>query len=337
MSKKRRERKDEHIENYLKSRTTTDNLFEDVYIEHQALSDINFDEIDTSIEFMGRRISMPIMVNAMTGGGEIGRDINENLSSLCQKFNIPMAVGSEAIAIDDEETRESFSLMKEKDIVRIGNLGSERDLEDFTFAKDLIKADAMQVHLNMAQELAMGEGDRDFSNTKACIKNLVDNFDLPIIVKETGCGISQRVAKDLVDIGIQYIDISGKGGTNFLEIEDLRNVETDFSDLYDWGIPSAKSIIDARRASEDVFIIASGGIKTGLDVVKSIILGADMAAMSGEILRYLLMGGYEILENFLKELRYKIKMIMCLLGVKNIEELKKVDYKLTGRLKDLVD
>lgn len=337
MTDKRRERKDEHIENYLKSKGNTDNLFGDVYIDHQALSDIKFDDIDTSIEFMGRRISMPIMVNAMTGGGEIAWDINENLSSLCQKFNIPMAVGSEAIAIDDEETRESFILLKEKDIVRIGNLGSERSLEDFNFAKDLIKADAMQIHLNIAQELAMEEGDRDFTNSEPCIKELVEKLDVPLIVKETGFGISQKAAQDLIRLGVKYIDVSGKGGTNFLEIEDLRNVDSDFSDLYDWGIPTAKSIIDVRRVSDDVFIIASGGINSGLDIVKSIVLGADMAAMSGEVLKYLLLGGYDALENFLDDLRYKLKMIMCLLGVKNIEELKKVDYKLTGKLKDLVD
>ena len=136
--------------------------------------------------------------------------------------------------------------------------------------------------------------------------------------------------------GIKYIDISGKGGTNFIEIEDLRDVETDFSELYDWGIPTAKAIIDVRSLSDEVFIIASGGIKTAMDIVKSIVIGADMAAMSGEVLKYLLHGGYVACEDFLKELNYKMKIIMCLLGVKNIEELKKVDYKVVGRLRELL-
>lgn len=280
---------------------------------------------------------MPIMVNAMTGGGEAGADINEDLSSICESLNIPMAVGSEAIAIDDEESIESFTLLKDKDLIKVGNLGSERSIEDFTFAADLIRADIMQVHLNMAQELVMPEGDKDFRGIRDNIKNLSKNFGIPIIVKETGAGISKVVAKDLIDLGVKYIDVSGKGGTNFIEIEDLRDMDTDFSELYNWGIPTAKAIIDVRSISSDIFIIASGGIRTAMDVVKSIIIGADMAAVSGEVLKYLLHGGYIACESYLKDLNDKIKIIMCLLGVKNIEELKKVDYKIVGRLKELID
>ncbi len=248
-----------------------------------------------------------------------------------------MAVGSEAIAIDDEESRESFTLLKDKDLIKVGNLGSERSIEDFTFAADLIGADIMQVHLNMAQELVMPEGDKDFRGIRDNIKNLSKNFATPIIVKETGAGISKVVAKDLIDLGVKYIDVSGKGGTNFIEIEDLRDMDTDFSELYNWGIPTAKAIIDVRSISSDVFIIASGGIRTAMDVVKSIIIGADMAAVSGEVLKYLLHGGYIACESYLKDLNDKIKIIMCLLGVKNIEELKKVDYKIVGRLRELID
>lgn len=332
----RRERKDEHIANYLKSESFTENLLDDIYLEHKALSEIAIDEIDTSIEFLGIKITMPLMVNAMTGGGEAGADINEDLSSICESTGIPMAVGSEAIAIDDEESRESFTLLKDKNLIKIGNLGSEKSLDDFIFAKDLVGADMMQVHLNMAQELVMPEGDRDFRGIGKNIENLSNRLGIPIIVKETGSGISKEVAKDLMAKGIKYIDISGKGGTNFIEIEDLRDVETDFSELYDWGIPTAKAIIDVRSLSDEVFIIASGGIKTAMDIVKSIVIGADMAAMSGEVLKYLLHGGYVACEDFLKELNYKMKIIMCLLGVKNIEELKKVDYKVVGRLRELL-
>lgn len=333
----RRLRKDEHIENYLKSESLTNSLLDDIYIEHNALGNLSLDEIDTSIEFLGKKITMPLMVNAMTGGGEAGCDINEDLSSICESVGIPMAVGSEAIAIDDEESRDAFTLMKDKELIKIGNLGSERSLEDFVFARDLIKANAMQVHLNIAQELVMPEGDRDFRKLDENIKNLVENFDLPIIVKETGSGISKKVAQKLMTMGVKYIDVAGKGGTNFIEIEDLRDVETDFSEIYDWGIPTAKSIIDVRSVSKNVFIIASGGLRNAMDIVKSIIIGADMAAMSGEVLRYLLHGGYEACEDFLRDLNYKIKIIMCLVGAKNIEELKKVDYKVVGRLKELLD
>ena len=338
MDRQRRQRKDQHIENYLKTRTRGTTLLDCVYIEHNALSDVSLKQIDTSVEFMGQKIAMPLMVDAITGGGDSSASINEDLSSICQEINIPMAVGSESIALTDESSRESFELVKQKeDLFRIGNLGFERNYDDFIFARDLIDAKAMQVHLNIAQELVMKEGDNDFHSSIDIIGELVEKFSYPIIVKETGSGISKEVAQKLLEKNVQYIDVAGKGGTNFIEIEDLRDFEMDYSDLYNWGIPTAKSIIDCRSVSDDVFIIASGGIKTAMDVVKSIIIGADMAAMTGEVLNYLLRGGYQACEDFLKEVNHKIKIIMALLGVRNIEELKKVDYKLIGELKELVE
>lgn len=338
MNSQRRERKDAHIENYLRSKSKESTLLDNVYIEHNAISDVSLNEIDTSIDFMGKKIAMPLMVDAMTGGGSSSVSINEDLSSICETLNIPMAVGSESIAIADEESRESFELVKYKeDLFRVGNLGFERDFDDFVFARDLIEAHAMQVHLNLAQELVMKEGDNSYHSSLSLITRLVKEFPYPIIVKETGSGISKAVAKKLVDAGVKYIDVAGKGGTNFIEIEDLRDFEVDYSDLYDWGIPTAKSIIDVRSVSHDTFIIASGGIKTAMDVVKSIIIGADMAAMSGEVLNYLLHGGYDACESFLKEINLKIKIIMALLGVRTIDELKKVDYKLVGELRELVE
>lgn len=287
---------------------------------------------------MDKKISMPLMIDAMTGGGSVSISINEDLSSICESLNIPMAVGSESIALSEEDSRESFELVKYKEnLFRIGNLGFEREYEDFIFARDLIDANAMQVHLNLAQELVMKEGDNSYHSSLELIEKLVNDFDYPIIVKETGSGISKTVAKKLIDVGVKYIDVAGKGGTNFIEIEDLRDFEVDYSDLYNWGIPTAKSIIDIRSISDDTFIIASGGVRTAMDLAKSIIIGADMAAMTGEVLNYLLHGGYDACESFLKEINLKLKIIMALLGVRNIDELKNVDYKLTGELKELIE
>lgn len=338
MDTQRRERKDQHIENYLRTTSKSSTLLEDVYVEHYALSDVSISDIDTSIEFMGRKIPMPLMVDAMTGGGSSSASINEDLSSICESIGIPMAVGSESIALVDEASRESFELVGHKEnLFRVGNLGFERDYDDFLFARDLIDAHAMQVHLNIAQELVMKEGDNYFHSPIELIGELVEKFPTPIIVKETGSGISKRVAEELVAKGVKYVDVAGRGGTNFIEIEDLRDFDTDYSDLYSWGIPTAKSIIDTRSVSDDLFIIASGGLKTSIDIAKAIIIGADMCAMSGEVLNYLLRGGYDACENFLKEINYKLKIVMALVGVRNIEELKQVDYKLMGTLKNIVE
>ena len=337
MDEKRRARKDEHIENYLRSEFRSKTLLNNVYVEHNALSDINFDEIDTSIEFMGKKISMPVMVNAMTGGTEISEDINEDLSNICKDLNIPMAVGSESIALKDIKARESFSLLKEKDqVFKIGNLGLENSIENFEFAKDLIGARATQAHLNVAQELVMAEGERDFSNNFENLKNIKNNLSAPLIVKEVGFGMNKEVGKKLLDIGIKYIDVAGKGGTNFIEIEDMRIFDKDYSEFYSWGIPTAKSILDLRSLSDDFFLISSGGIRNASDVCKSIIIGADMCAISGEVLSFLLRGDYDYAQKYLEELQTKIKIFMALVGVKNIEELKKVPYKITGRLKELI-
>lgn len=337
MDEKRRARKDEHIENYLRSEFRSKTLLNNVYVEHNALSDINFDEIDTSIEFMGQKISMPVMVNAMTGGTEISEDINEDLSNICKDLNIPMAVGSESIALKDIKARESFSLLKEKDqVFKIGNLGLENSIENFEFAKDLIGARAMQAHLNVAQELVMAEGERNFSNNFENLKNIKNNLSAPLIVKEVGFGMNKEVGKKLLDIGIKYIDVAGKGGTNFIEIEDMRIFDKDYSEFYSWGIPTAKSILDLRSLSDDFFLISSGGIRNATDVCKSIIIGADMCAISGEVLSFLLRGDYDYAQKYLEELQTKIKIFMALVGVKNIEELKKVPYKITGRLKELI-
>ena len=338
MDEKRRERKDEHIENYLRSEFRSKTLLNNVYIEHNALSDVNFDEIDTTIEFLGEKISMPVMVNAMTGGTEISEDINEDLSNICRELNIPMAVGSESIAIKDLEARGSFSLLKDKeDTIKIGNLGLENNLENFEFAKDLIGAKAVQAHLNVAQELVMDEGERDFSNNYKNLANISKNLSVPLIVKEVGFGMSKEVGQKLLDVGVKYIDVAGKGGTNFIEIEDMRIFDKDYSEFYSWGIPTAKSILDVRSLSDDFFLISSGGIRNASDVCKSIIIGADMCAISGEVLSFLLRGDYDYALKYLKELQTKIKIFMALVGVKNIKELKSVPYKLTGRLKELVE
>lgn len=336
----RKKRKREHVENYLKTSFQGDTLFGDVYLEHNSLPDLNFSEIDTKTQFLGKTIDYPILINAMTGGAEFAQEINKELSLLAKEFNIAMAVGSETIILcEDEGCRESFEIVRENlgmDGLVFANLSANASLEDVEKALELINGDAIQLHLNVAQELAMEEGDRDFSGLYENIKNIINHIDKPVIIKEVGFGISQDVAKKLYDIGVRYIDISGHGGTNFIEIENLRNMNIDLSELYSWGIPTALSLIKCRELPDDLNIIASGGIKNSKDIVKSLVLGADLVGISGELLSYLIHGGYDNAKNYLDGLTYKIKMIMLLMGKKNIEELKNSDYKIIGDLKDLI-
>ncbi|NLL81041.1 MAG: type 2 isopentenyl-diphosphate Delta-isomerase [Tissierellia bacterium] len=334
-------RKREHIEYYLKTTFQGDTFLGDVFLEHNALPNLNFDEIDTSIVFGNKQIDFPLFINAMTGGSSLTREINKDLSTLARDFNIPMAVGSQTIALEgDEDAIDSFRIVREiigDQGVVIGNLSGQASVEEAKRAMDMINADAIQIHLNPAQELVMEEGDREFKGIIDNIEAIVNNIDKPVIVKEIGFGISKDVAEKLYNVGVRYIDISGYGGTNFIEIENLRNQSFDFTELYSWGIPTAASLINCRKLPNDLKLISSGGIRNSMDIVKSIALGAEVAGISGELLSYVVHGGYLNAKDYLDKIIYKMKILMLLLGKKNIEELKtSTDYRITGRLKDLV-
>ena len=335
----RKDRKKEHIEYYLKSISRNKTLFEDVYIEHISLPELNLDEIDTRTRFLDKIVEYPIMINAITGGTEFSQEINRDLSKIAKRYNIPMAVGSQTIALKDKESQESFRIVRKgmgKEGIVIANLNANASLDEVKYAMDILDADGIQLHLNPAQELVMKEGDRDFRGVLANIQNIVSNVEKPVIIKEVGFGISEKVAKLLYNVGVRYIDVSGIGGTNFIEIEDKRNDKMDFSDIYSWGIPTALSLIQCHRVSEDITLISSGGIRTSMDIIKSLCIGGDLVGISGEILKHLIEGGYDKANKYMRDLTYKIRVLMLLTGSKNIEELKKTPYKVKGDLKDLI-
>lgn len=335
----RKYRKREHIENYLRSSYTGNPLFDDVLLVHNSLPECDFYEVDTSTMFLNKNINFPLMINAMTGGSEFTEDINRDLSLIAKEFNLPMAVGSQTLAMEDKDAIKSYQIVREnmKDGIVLGNLSGRATVDEAKFAVEMIGADGLQIHLNPAQELAMDEGDRTFRGILTNIEKIVASLDVPVIVKEVGFGMSKEVVKRLYDSGVRIVDVSGYGGTNFMEVENLRNPENDLSELYSWGIPTAMSVIGAKSLGlDDLQIISSGGVRNSLDIAKSIAIGADMVAISGEILSYLIHGGYEYTMQYLAGLIYKTKIVMTLTGSKNIEELKKTKYFVTGRLKDLL-
>lgn len=335
----RKYRKREHIENYLRSSYTGNPLFDDVLLVHNSLPECDFYEVDTSTMFLNKKINFPLMINAMTGGSEFTEDINRDLSLIAKEFNLPMAVGSQTLAMEDKDAIKSYQIVREnmKDGIVLGNLSGRATVDEAKFAVEMIGADGLQIHLNPAQELAMDEGDRTFRGILTNIEKIVASLDVPVIVKEVGFGMSKEVVKRLYDSGVRIVDVSGYGGTNFMEVENLRNPENDLSELYSWGIPTAMSVIGAKSLElDDLQIISSGGVRNSLDIAKSIAIGADMVAISGEILSYLIHGGYEYTMQYLAGLIYKTKIVMTLTGSKNIEELKETKYFITGRLKDLL-
>lgn len=333
-------RKKEHIENYLRTSYKGDNLLGDIFIEHNSLPDLNLEEIDISTEFLGKKVDAPIIINAITGGTDFTQGINKDLASLAKTFNIPMAVGSQTIALEDEENAKSFAVVREtigSEGVVLSNLNGNLSVEDAIHAMELIDADGLQIHLNPAQELVMDEGDRNFKGIDKNIKAVLDGVDKPVIIKEVGFGISRDVGQRLWDLGVRNIDIAGYGGTNFIEIENLRNHTIDLSEFYNWGIPTALSLIECGNIDKDLNLISSGGIRNSMDIVKSLILGASITGISGELLAYLIHGGYDNAEQYLRNLIYKTKVTMLLLGKKNLGELKDTEYRITGKLKELLN
>lgn len=333
----RMKRKDEHLKYFLMSRPSRSNGFTDVVLQNNSLPDADFDEISTEYVFLNKYIDCPLMINAMTGGTEYSGDINRELARLAVKFNIPIAVGSQTVAFDNPEAADTFKRVRDinRDGIVIANLSANSDIDDAYKAIDMIDADAVQLHLNAVQEMCMAEGDRSFRGVLDNIKEIAALAGVPVIVKETGFGMSFETAGKLYAAGVRYIDIGGKGGTNFVSIESLRNSERNCSFLEDWGIPTALSLLECRKASSDMFIICSGGISKAEEVIKALCMDADMAAIGGAILRILLEQGCDAAEKYLEELIYEIKVLMLLLGAKDVSDLKNVQYLLKGEIREL--
>lgn len=332
--KARAARKDEHIKLFMQSIAAKENGFKDIVIQNNALPEIDFESISTGCVFLSKAIEMPIMINAMTGGTEYTYEINQQLAKLSMACNIPMAVGSQTIAIHDKNTRESFKIVREinKSGIILANVSANSSYENVCEAIEMIAADAIQLHLNAAQEICMREGDRNFKGILNNIKNIVHEVKVPVIIKEVGFGISYEAAKKLYNVGVKYIDIGGRGGTNFIDIEDSRNQELDYSFLKHWGIPTAISLLECKHASRDLRIICSGGISKAEEIVKAITMGAILTGIGGLILRELLDNGYDAAKASIEKLQYQMKVFMLLLGTESIENLSKVNYFLKGEL-----
>jgi isopentenyl-diphosphate Delta-isomerase len=199
----------------------------------------------------------------------------------------------------------------------------------------MIEADAVQLHLNVVQEMCMTEGDRSFRGALDNIEHIAALSEVPVIVKETGFGMSFETAGKLHAAGVKYIDISGRGGTNFVSIESSRNIERDCTLMENWGIPTALSLLECRTANSDLFVICSGGISKSEEIIKALCMDADMVALGGALLRILIEKGYEAAEKYMEELISGIKVMMLLLGAKDVTELKNVQYLLKGELREL--
>ncbi|MBD3194163.1 MAG: type 2 isopentenyl-diphosphate Delta-isomerase, partial [Candidatus Lokiarchaeota archaeon] len=326
---------------------------EHINFVHDAIPELNLEDLVVSSEFLGKLISAPIIIGAMTGGTELTKKINISLAKAAQKFRIPMMVGSQRVILRHPETKPTFSAVREAapDIPIVGNIGIAQvaTSENFDYVREVvdnIKADAIAIHLNVIQELIQPEGDKIFAGAIENIKKLKKEYDIPIVMKETGCGISKETAQIFSDIEVEVIDVSGLGGTSWVAVEYYRakkeqmQSKMELGKIYwDWGIPTAASIIEVKAGvykNPNIKIIGSGGIRTGIDIAKSIRIGADYAALARPFLMAALDGGRAI-DTFIEKLVNELKITMLLTGSKTIEELKSVPIIIDAALKEWLE
>ncbi|MBR0471082.1 MAG: type 2 isopentenyl-diphosphate Delta-isomerase [Methanosphaera sp.] len=322
--------KNEDVEHH---RTTG---FEDIELVHRTLPEVNFEEIDTSINFLGKTLDTPLIISAITGGHEASKQINENIAIATEKTNIAMGVGSQRAGITNEELTETFTIVRDhaKKSMIIGNIGAPQ-VEYAPKAIEMLDCDALAIHLNPLQEIIQPEGDVDAKGYVDSIRNICETTDIPIIAKETGAGIDGRDAKILEEIGVDAIDVQGVGGTSWAAVETYRSENPSLGNLFwDWGIPTAVSTIETIEATQ-LPVISSGGIRNGLEAAKAISLGASCAGMALPFLKHAY-ANPEKVEEKINQFTRELKTAMFLVGASNIEELKQKRLIITGKTREIL-
>ncbi|EPT36031.1 type 2 isopentenyl-diphosphate Delta-isomerase [Streptococcus agalactiae] len=324
-------RKDDHIKYALKYQSPY-NSFDDIELIHSSLPKYNVNDIDLSTHFAGQSFEFPFYINAMTGGSEKGKAVNHKLAQVAQATGIVMVTGSYSAALKNDEDDSHPTTDLYPDLKLATNIGLDKPLPAAESTVKAMNPIFLQVHVNVMQELLMPEGEREFHMWRSHLKEYVDNIQCPLILKEVGFGMDLQSIKDAYDIGITTVDISGRGGTSFAYIENQRG--RDRSYLNTWGQTTAQSLINAQSMMDKMDILASGGIRHPLDMVKCLVLGAKAVGLSRTVLelveRYPVDDVIAILNSWKEDLR----MIMCALNCKKITDLRQVNYILYGQLKE---
>ncbi|MCC9854835.1 type 2 isopentenyl-diphosphate Delta-isomerase, partial [Streptococcus agalactiae] len=299
---------------------------------HSSLPKYNVNDIDLSTHFAGQSFEFPFYINAMTGGSEKGKAVNHKLAQVAQATGIVMVTGSYSAALKNDEDDSYPTTDLYPDLKLATNIGLDKPVPAAESTVKAMNPIFLQVHVNVMQELLMPEGEREFHMWRSHLKEYVDNIQCPLILKEVGFGMDLQSIKDAYDIGITTVDISGRGGTSFAYIENQRG--RDRSYLNTWGQTTAQSLINAQSMMDKMDILASGGIRHPLDMVKCLVLGAKAVGLSRTVLelveRYPVDDVIAILNSWKEDLR----MIMCALNCKKITDLRQVNYILYGQLKE---
>ena len=330
------DRKLEHLlicENYdveFKNKTTG---FEDVELIHNVLPEIDKDEIDLSTQVFGKKLDSPLFITAITGGHPAAKSINKQLAIAAESKNIALGVGSQRAACEHPELEDTYTVVRENapNCLLVGNIGAPQ-LDLAEKAVEILDADILAIHLNPLQESIQPEGDLDARGYLDSISKITDSVSIPVLAKETGCGISAQSARQLVDAGVDFIDVEGAGGTSWAAVETYRAEDRYLGELFwDWGIPTAISTVEVTN-SVDVPVISSGGIRSGLEAAKAIALGADAVGMALPFLKN--SNSQEQLIKLINRFNDSLRIAMFLVGASNIEELKQSNVVIRGKTRE---
>ncbi|MGE0546748.1 MAG: type 2 isopentenyl-diphosphate Delta-isomerase [Kofleriaceae bacterium] len=339
-------RKADHLELAASGRTefVKSTLLEHVHLIHQALPELAVAEIDLTTELVAKQLRAPLVITGMTGGTAEAATINRDLARAAEAAGVAFGVGSQRAMAEHPDLLASYQVRDvAPDVVLFGNVGAVQAFamghaRVIELAKQ-IGADAMAIHLNPGQELIQGDGDRDFRGLINGIAQLVERSPIPVIVKETGCGIAPATARSLAGVGVTTIDVAGAGGTSWVAVEAVRapdpNDKSLGNELWDWGVPTAVSVVAAQRAG--VTVIASGGLRTGYDVARAIALGARAGGMAAPMLRAQRAGGTAAVEALIAQVVSSIRSICLLTGCRRVAELAQAPRHLGAPLRAFLD
>ncbi|MBK8941380.1 MAG: type 2 isopentenyl-diphosphate Delta-isomerase [Polyangiaceae bacterium] len=339
------QRKQDHIDLCAKgdvgfhAKTT---LLEEVDLVHDAVPELHVDEIDTSVTLFGKRLSAPIVIAAMTGGTERAREINLELAKIADEEGYGFGLGSQRAMLDASAGRDpTYDVRKiAPNVLLLGNIGAVQARQSGLAAlEDLVarvRADALCVHLNPAMEIVQPGGDKDFGGIVDLLGEAAKSLSVPVIAKETGCGIGPLAAKKIAAAGVRHIDVSGAGGTSWVAVEMMRAKGDEKhlgTVLRDWGVPTAASVlVSAATRPRFSTIIATGGVTGGVDIAKAIALGADAGGIARPVLQALTDGGPAGARAFLARVHREIRACMLLVGARNVSELQRAPILLGERL-----
>ncbi|MFT8639067.1 type 2 isopentenyl-diphosphate Delta-isomerase [Bifidobacterium sp.] len=348
---RRHSRKDDHVRlANAQHEAEGCNSFDDVRFVHNSFPDMAVHDVDMHVDMLGSQWDVPFYVNAMTGGSASTGVLNGALAQAAESCGVAIASGSQHAALRDRALTPTFTTLREHTHgFLFANVGPSVTASQARQAVDMIAANALQIHVNAAQEIVMPEGDRDFSDWKATIREILETVDVPVVVKEVGFGMSQATIRAIAAMGVAAIDVSGRGGTDFITIENQRRNRSEYGYMAGWGESTVLSLLNAvevhherladrdgssHASSDSVLqpqIVASGGVRTPLDVAIALSLGAQAVGVSGHFLHTLIKSGESGLVEEIERWKQQLRSIMTLLGARTIPELRTRNLLVTGQ------